>query len=98
MYSKEEVLKFIKEFESVSKFFLYGKCYWFAIILKERFSGRMMYNPIYNHWAVRIGDLGLFDASGEIEPRGYSNWPCDFLDDELHYNRLVKQCIEFKGE
>ena len=98
MYSKEEVLKFIKEFEKVSKFFLDGKCYWFAVILKERFSGRMMYHPILNHWSVKIGELGLFDASGEVDPDRYEPWPCAFIEDTLHYNRLVKQFIEFKGE
>ena len=91
---KDEIINFIKAFSDMKEHFLYGKCYWFACILRERFGGRLYYNPVDNHWACCIG-IYLFDASGMIEAKGYEQWPGRFKEDPLHYGRLVKQCIKF---
>lgn len=58
---------FIKGFDEVRDFFLYGYCYWFAVILKKRFNGTIYYMPIKNHFIVRINN-DYFDASGKIVP------------------------------
>lgn len=90
----ETVLKFINEFKSAIKLFTEGKCYWFAVILKERFGGKLYYNPIMNHWACLIED-DLYDATGLIDSTGFYVWPDCVIEDELLYQRLIDQCIEF---
>lgn len=63
----QEVLDFIKGFDSVKDFFLFGYCYWFARILEERFFGVICYLPIKNHFIVRIHNE-YYDASGKVKP------------------------------
>ena len=91
---RKDVLDFIKQFESAQKLLLEGRCYWFAVILKERFDGQLMYNQIMNHWACLI-DNQLYDASGAVVNTCYEEWPGSIIDDTTYYNRLVKQCIEY---
>lgn len=91
---EQEVLAFIDEFKSATKLFMEGKCYWFAVILKERFSGQLYYDPIWNHWACLINDK-LYDVTGIIQEGMFSPWPGVFIDDTTYYNRLVNQCINF---
>lgn len=95
---REKVLKFINEFKDGQFMFLNGKCYWFAVILKSRFNeGNIVYNPVMNHWAVEI-DEELYDVSGIISNDGFYLWPGEFPEDNLHYNRLIRQCITYEGE
>lgn len=89
-----DVLKFIDAFSDMKEHYLSGKCYWFAVILRERFGGRIFYNQIDNHWACLIGGH-LFDASGEIDQTGFEQWPGIIKDDTPYYNRLLSQCINY---
>lgn len=89
-----DILKFINEFKSATKLFTEGKCYWFAIILKERFGGQLFYNPIMNHWACLIQDV-LYDVTGALDSEGFYTWPDCVIEDTLLYQRLINQCIEF---
>ena len=91
---RKDVLYFIKKFESAQQLFMEGRCYWFAFILKERFDGKMMYNQIMNHWACLI-DNQLYDATGQIDSEGFYVWPDVVTNDDLLYNRLVAQCINY---
>lgn len=45
--------------------FMYGCCYWFAIILKERFNGQIYYLPIENHFITKI-ENDFYDISGKV--------------------------------
>lgn len=47
--------------------FMFGCCYWFAVILKERFQGEIYYLPIDNHFITKINNE-FYDISGKIEP------------------------------
>lgn len=67
MMTDQEVLDFIKGFKEVKDFFLFGYCYWFAVILEQRFMGQICYMPIKNHFIVRIHNE-YYDASGKITP------------------------------
>ena len=91
---RKDVLHFIKQFESAQKLFMEGRCYWFAFILKERFDGTILYNEIMNHWACLI-DYKLYDATGQIDSKGFYRWPDCVIEDNLLYQRLIDQCIEF---
>lgn len=69
--TKKEILDFIHLFsnghdETCVKFTC-GLCYWFAFILCERFKpvAIMMYEPVDNHFIVRIGEE-LYDISGVV--------------------------------
>ena len=96
---KNEVLNFIKYFKDGKEMFLYGRCYWFAVILKERFGEQygatIMYDPVMNHWATYITGIGLFDASGEISDKGFVIWCTYKMQDKLHTERLIAQCINY---
>ena len=106
MDMKNEVLNFIKYFKDGKEMFLYGRCYWFDVILKERFGEQygatIMYDPVMNHWVTSIGDIGLFDASGEIDKEKHKKdferfviWDTYMLEDKLHTERLIAQCINY---
>lgn len=91
---RKDVLYFIKKFESAQKLFMEGRCYWFAFILKERFDGKLMYHQIRNHWACLIDDT-LYDVTGQIDSEGFYPWPDVVTNDDLLYNRLIVQCINY---
>lgn len=56
--------RFSKELEHV---FYNGYCYWFALILAERFKGEVWFNPKLVHFAAHI-DNNLYDIYGKITP------------------------------
>jgi hypothetical protein len=65
--TEQDILKFIKGFTEVKDFFLFGYCYWFAVILSEQFMGQICYLPIKNHFITRIHNI-YYDASGRVIP------------------------------
>ena len=105
MWSKEEVLNFIKRFqnEGTIKTFTQGCCFWFAKILDERFNfdsseNRIYYNPIDNHFSTMI-NMHLYDITGDLgdirEVEGWERW-YDFMGkDDLVTERIFKDCINF---
>lgn len=91
-----DVLQFISQFRECKHTFLYGCCYWFAFILKERFNGQIYYNPIENHFATKInGDL--YDVSGEITCDSFVLWDEYKKVDELEAARIERDCIKKLG-
>ena len=93
---KDEILHFIAQFASAKDCFLHGCCYWFAVILKYRFSRQasctIMYHVIDNHFATLI-EGALYDASGEIAQDGFMDWD-DVPDyDCLEYERIIRDCV-----
>lgn len=68
---KDKVLKYIKNFKCYDKndvlvnTFSKGYCYQFAVILKERFDGVILYDPIEGHFITLINDR-LFDITGDV--------------------------------
>ena len=78
--------------------FTQGCCYWFAFILKERFQGKIVYDPV-------IGQIGcnVYDIRGNIDKQygpGFFNWH-DWDTWEIYANnqpsgartRVIKDCI-----
>jgi hypothetical protein len=99
-----EVEKFIYKFKILNpsvaeELFLYGDCYYFAIILKERFKDAIIkYLIIDNHFITEI-DERMYDIRGDItdsvDHTQLINWN-DMKDyDELLYNRIIRDCINF---
>lgn len=71
------VESFIKNFnksEEVVKCFTEGCCYWFAVILKERFpAGEIYYNTL-NHFVFKHND-DLYDITGNCTDK----WDNEYL-------------------
>ena len=94
---KKEILAFIKQFQNQGTIetFTEGCCYWFAIILKKRFVAKhpiIMYNPIDNHFATKIGDT-LYDITGAISFNEFESWNEFAKEDYLLTRRIIKDCI-----
>lgn len=98
----ERILNFIKSFtyfgEAVSDCFLCGNCYWFAAILKERFSIEVectiVYDVVANHFGCRIAD-NVYDISGEVTQKYHWdswNWLVQNYD-PLVIRRIYRDCI-----
>lgn len=88
-------MRFIGKFqnEGTIKTFTEGCCYWFAEILKQRFCGLIMYNPIDNHFATLI-NARLYDITGELErTKGWSRWSEYKKRDDLETERINRYCI-----
>lgn len=71
------VEKFIKNFtqfgKQVRECFTQGNCYYFALILKDRFNGDIMYNEIEGHFACRI-KRKLYDITGCCDNLYVGDW------------------------
>ena len=100
-----EVEKFIYKFKFIAPaaandLFLYGDCYYFSVILKERFKDRatIKYLIIDNHFVTEI-DGKMYDVRGDITDEIDSNQLIDWNDmkdyDELLYSRIIRDCINF---
>lgn len=118
IHPDENVEKFIDRFFARTEFadpitsrhpFLYGNCYWFAVILKERFKTYLptiWYDTIDNHFYTCIGGI-LYDAKGAFIPKhgltideynAFYTWEDYKKFDPIHAKRITKQCITFEEE
>lgn len=96
----DKILEFIKVFQSESnlKLFKEVSCYWFSVILHERFTNsEIYYNPDEVHFATKIQG-SLYDISGKMEDEGYYNFheyikiaPQEDIDS------IYMNCILIKG-
>ena len=70
-----------------------GNCYYFAIILKDRFNGTLYYDPVDGHFLCKIGS-NFYDYTGkvEIDESILYNWNCYKEQDELNYQHIVRDC------
>jgi len=70
-----------------------GNCYYFAVILKDRFNGTLYYDPIIGHFLCKI-DSNFYDYTGkvEIDESILYNWNCYKEQDELNYQHIVRDC------
>lgn len=96
---KEEILDFIDQFKAFDKTgevtdtFTMNMCYWFAVILNQRFNGELVYNPKENHFASCINGFA-FDITGRISNRDFVRWT-DFVKEEPYEaERIVRDCIK----
>ena len=96
MIDKKTILDFISHYRDCSKTFIYGQCYWFAVILTMRFHMfapcELLYDPIANHFATEI-DGKVYDATGETVRFGFLRWSDYAASDPLAANRIYRDCI-----
>lgn len=91
---------FIKKFKFAHKkelehIFTSGNCYYFAVILKDRFGGEIYYLPIANHFVCKIKNK-FYDILGEAgfteKPYLWANYKSQ---DEKSYIATLRNCILF---
>lgn len=93
----DRVLYFISKFKSyekdevLEKTFLKGYCYQFAIILKDRFDGEILYEPIEGHFVTMIGDK-LYDIRGDVTSL-YKDKNLIPKEEYLQINNVIKGCL-----
>lgn len=94
----ETVLAFINKFKEIhgkelEEVFSDGWCYYFAIILKTRFTGRIYYLPVENHFVCKIGEL-FYDVNGIVIPEEEAYpWDEYKYEDMLHAQRIIRDCV-----
>lgn len=72
-----------------------GNCYYFSVILKDRFpGGTILYDVINGHFVYRYTKR-YFDWTGEIVPDGYLvEWDNFDEYDEFQRERIIRDCIQ----
>lgn len=96
MNKTKEVLAFIKLFrdmhpEELCDTFLHGFCYYFAVMLKNRFGGEIYYNPDQVHFATLINGH-FFDIRGMITDGSYwYDWKVYQSTNDC--SKIVRNCI-----
>ena len=101
----EEVVKFIENFKKLHKkeleeVFTCGNCYWFALILKERFHGTLYYLPVENHFLCRIYKK-FYDIKGlyvltTAQRKNIKWWEGVKKEDRFVYDSIVRDCINLE--
>ena len=92
---KDKVVEFIGRRFPEDCRWLNGNCYYFSVILKERFpEGEIWYDMIDGHFLFECGGR-WYDWTGlcEVDMRGMVRW--DKLEnmDKLLYDRIVRDCV-----
>lgn len=93
---QDEVLDFIARRFSQDCHWRDGNCYYFALILKDRFpKGKILYDAIYGHFFFQYNGK-VYDHSGELVwPGGAYAVYWDEMDkyDPLVKERIIRDCI-----
>ena len=89
----DEVIEFIHRRFPVDCKWLNGNCYYFALILSDRFDGEIYYQPKDNHFISKIDDR-YFDYSGEYKNiDGIIKFEDIISLDENWYKYLIRDCV-----
>ena len=91
--SMNEVEEFIHRRFPVDCSWTSGNCYYFALILKDRFKGALYYNPVEGHFLCKIGSE-YYDYTGKVDIDTSNLYYWDYLRDfdSLHYEHIVRDC------
>lgn len=91
----EHFLERFHQYKNIDDIFTRGCCYWFAIILHNRFpDSTIVYDPIACHFAVKI-ENSYYDITGNIDHKyKFYDWNSDELD-PYDKKRTVRDCINF---
>lgn len=96
MKQSDEVLEFIKRrFGDYDSNWKNGNCYYFAIILKDRFpKGKIYYDIIYGHFIFKYNNK-FYDWSGiyKYSEEFLISWDGFEKYDSLLKERIIRDCI-----
>lgn len=90
---EKEILNFSKRFADDEWFA--GNCYYYSVILKSRFGGKIYYDCIAGHFVVEI-DGKFYDYGGEYTPvdtNAVIRWSKFIQYDKLQKKRIIRDCI-----
>lgn len=89
-----EVLDFIKRKFKDDFNWTKGNCYYFAVILKDRFpKGKIYYDVIYGHFVFKYENI-YYDWTGIVEVTGHLvEWSKFNKYDVLQKERIIRDCI-----
>lgn len=95
--TQDEVLEFIQRRFSDNCHWTDGNCYYFTIILMDRFrgDGDIYYDVIAGHFIFKHGEK-FYDWNGIFEPyddRNIVRWDDFKAYDELQFERIIEDCI-----
>lgn len=90
----DNVIEFIKRRFKKDCNWIDGNCYYFAIILKDRFpDGKIFYDVINGHFIFLYEDK-YYDWTGCIKPDGFLvEWDRFNEYDHLQRQRIITDCI-----
>lgn len=93
----EEILDFIHRRFPNEDNWMTGNCFWFAQILRSRFGGMIMYDPIAGHFLL-FKNSKFFDWSGErldyrIDDTNLIDWDNYQQVDKLHYEKIIRDVV-----
>ena len=104
-YEQKDIIDFINTFKQTDKqnleyIFTNGNCYFFALILKELFTGsHIVFSQSESHFLVMY-DNHLYDILGdrtkEISIYDLYAWEDMKTIDNAYYNRLLRDCVYLK--
>ena len=91
----QEVMEFIQRRFPKDSNWTNGNCYYFALILSDRFSGTMYYDVIYGHFITKIGDY-YYDYCGivNLDKRVLVEWSKFEEYDKHQYRRVVEDVLK----
>lgn len=95
-----EVLQFIKNFkfahkEQLEHIFMSGNCYYFAVILKDKFNGQIYYLPNKNHFICKINNE-YYDITGNASMNETPiEWNTFIHKYPKEYIKIKRNCIDF---
>lgn len=92
--TNNEVLEFIQRRFKTDCKWTDGNCYYFAIILKDRFpDGKIFYDVIYSHFIFQYQNK-YYDWTGIINPIGYLvEWDKFDEYDSSVKKRIIRDCV-----
>jgi hypothetical protein len=99
--TKDRILDFINRRFKQDCNWTSGNCYYFAVILRERFAdyddGWIMYEPIDGHFLFKY-DGNYYDHTGVVNLREEQKQKVFYFDDlkqidRLLYDIIVRDCI-----
>lgn len=94
------VLDFIEKFKFIhakelEESFSCGNCYYFAVILKERFGGEICYIPVNNHFVCQI-EHNYYDIKGKVTTKEkVYTWDKYKIYEPLDSHHVIRDCLNF---
>lgn len=97
-YGNQDVIGFINDFNKheshgvLKNVFTQGYCYYFSIILRERFpGGKIVYSPVMGHFMYLINNT-LFDITGIVKTE-HKYYDFEKFPDYLQKQRIIRDCV-----
>lgn len=92
----DEVIEFIKRRFPYDNNWLNGNCYYFALILHDRFpSSEIWYDCVVGHFIIKYNNI-FYDWHGIYTPLDFNNlvkWTEYKSIDSAHYARIIRDVI-----